>query len=131
MKLSGALECYHELSAQMSNLSRQLAMAALAVVWIFKSESTGRYHVASPLIIAAALAVLSLACDFMQYAYGRSAWGFIHRHKEKQLGHDQDIEFHVRREVNWPSIAFFWTKGLAVLVAYGFLLSFLIGKFSV
>ena len=57
-------------TAKTSDVARQLAFAAIAVVWLFKSEVAGRSIVPAKLLRSAEWAVASLALDFAQYVYG-------------------------------------------------------------
>lgn len=84
MKLSDARDAYYDASGKLSDISRQLAFAALAVVWIFKIDDGNKINLPSALEWAALLAILSLIFDFCQYALKASIWGFYHRFKEKQ-----------------------------------------------
>lgn len=126
MKLRDANQCYQDLSGKLSDLSRQLAFAAIALVWIFKTESNGRFQLPNGLLWVAIFAVAALLSDFLQYAYSSLVWGWIHRSKEKELKHDQEKDFRIRREINWPTIAFYWGKTVSVALAYFCLLRFLI-----
>ena len=129
MKLANAYEQYQYFSGEASKLSRQLAIAAIGIIWLFKVDSPGGFHVPPKLIPVAGAAVLALTLDFFQYAYGACVWGFLHRQKELSLGPASEKDFPVRREVNWPTIVLFWAKVIVTGIAYVMLLEFLIPLF--
>ena len=129
MKLEDACGHYEYFSGEASKLARQLALAALAVVWIFKTDvAGGGYRVPATLKPAALAAVMALMFDVLQYGYGALFWGWYHRSKERQHLKPDD-EFEPPREVNWPTLTFFWAKLVAIAVAYGFLLAHLAPAF--
>jgi hypothetical protein len=128
MNLNAAKAEYVYFSGEASKLARQLALAALGVVWIFKAENQGAYSVPHDLIPVAALAVSALAIDFLQYIYGAMFWGYFHRMKERDLGAGSEADFIVPPIVNWPTIGFFWAKIAVTAIAYFFLIGFLAQK---
>src|SRR4051812_49109015 len=109
MKLADLQKCYQDLSAKASDLVRQLGFAALGVVWIFKTDTAGRPAIPRELMVVAALAILALTLDFLQYVTGSLIWGLYRRNLERK-GFSTDREFRAPRIVNWPAIGCFWAK---------------------
>ncbi|HVP54783.1 MAG TPA: hypothetical protein VMU45_07290 [Candidatus Eisenbacteria bacterium] len=125
MKLSQARDNYTYFSGRASEIARQLAFAGIALIWIFKSQVGEDYRVPRALLPAAALIVLALILDFAHYGIASLCWGIFSRVKERE-GVKEDAEFLAPRQINWPSILFFWTKLIAIIVAYIYILHFLI-----
>lgn len=63
MKLKDALENYYFHSGKTSDLVRQLALAGIAVIWLFKYEVTGVPKVPAQLLLPLGLIVCGLALD--------------------------------------------------------------------
>jgi hypothetical protein len=123
MKLSEVRSTYYEDSATASTVARQLSFAGIAVIWVFSGgavAATGRFAVSTDFFRAGFCLVIALALDFLQYVSRSLIWGWLGRAKEVK-GMDPESEIVVSRVVNWPALAFFWLKLLAVVVAYGLL----------
>jgi hypothetical protein len=117
MKLKDARENYYFHSGKTSDLVRQLALAGIAVIWLFKYEVIGVPKVPSQLLVPLVLIVLGLAFDLLQYAVATVLWGFIQRSKER-AGLGEDVEFLVSPLLNWPALVFFGLKVASIGVAY-------------
>jgi len=117
-----ALENYYFYTGKASDIIRQLALAAIAVVWVFKIDRAGQPTVPRALFIAAGWTILTLAIDALQYLYGAAAWGIFHRVKEKA----GESNFAAPAAINWITILCFWSKAIAVAVTYTLILNYLI-----
>lgn len=119
-------DAYYEVSGKASDNVRQLSFAALAVVWIFRPNTSD--NVVLPLILlwAGSFAVGALFLDFLQYLYATVAWGWLHRLKETAGVSDVD-DFKAPRVINWPTNTFFGFKAVSVALAYVLVLIHLIG----
>lgn len=126
MNLKDARENYYFHSGKTSELVRQFGFAAVAIVWIFKSEVFGVQAIPKQLLMPLGFVVLGLGLDFLQYIVATAIWGIFHRIKEKQTG--EDDEFTAPPAINWPAITFFWLKVAAIAAAYGLLLKFLVAN---
>lgn len=124
MKLKDAREFYYFHSGKTSDLVRQLALAGIAVVWIFRYEVQGVPKIPVQLLAPLSLIVLSLTLDLLQYAVATGLWGAFQRRKERD-GVKEDAEFTAPRQLNWPALTFFWLKVVATASAYYFLLKYL------
>ncbi|MDX2041851.1 MAG: hypothetical protein SF097_11400 [Acidobacteriota bacterium] len=127
MKLKDARENYYYYSQKTSEITRQLGLAGIALIWVFKVDSGGRQSVPLELVRPAWLIVLGLTLDFLQYSLASVVWGIYHRHKEK-VGIGEDAEFLAPTSINWPTILFFWSKIIVMGIAYVYLLRFLANK---
>ena len=129
MKLERMLGAYDDASGKVSDLTRQLCFAAIAVVWIFKKENNGSYQINPLLLWVAITSVAALSADFLQYIYCTLLFGIVHRHNEKQKK-DKEHEFRFPPKFNWPTLAFFWLKVSLAISAYAILLTYLLRVFS-
>lgn len=123
MKLKDARENYYFHTGKTSELVRQLGLAGIAVIWLFKKDVAGVPKIPEELFLPLVLIVLGLALDLLQYVSGSIIWGFYQRWKEKRV--EEDADFEAPRQLNWPAIGFFALKAPAVVAAYALLLSFL------
>lgn len=121
MKLKDARDNYYFYSSKTSDLVRQLGLAGIAVIWIFKYEVQGVPKIPEALFLPLILIVLGLAFDLLQYAVATSIWGIFHRRKEVS-GIAEDAEFLAPKQFNWSGIVFFVLKVFSIIAAYGYLL---------
>ena len=124
MKLADANESYQFYSGKASDISRQLSLAALGIVWIFKVDHAGASTLPHALLLPSLLAVSALTVDLLQYVYGAIVWGWIRRREEK-IHRGPEVDFFVRREVNWPTIGFFFLKIALTATCYAMLMAFM------
>jgi len=117
MKLSDARQAYYDYSAKLSDISRQLNLAGIAVIWIFKTTTVVGIPFSPFLLWPLTFHVLGLALDVLQYAYASAVWGIFHRRREKSGTREGD-EFGAPAKINVPTIVFFWGKAVATVVAY-------------
>lgn len=121
MKLKDARELYYFYSGKTSDLVRQLGLAGIAVVWIFKVDVQGIPKIPQALLPPLILIVLGLALDLLQYAVATSIWGIFQRRKELS-GIADDADFLAPKQLNWPTIVFFVLKAASIIAAYVYLL---------
>jgi hypothetical protein len=121
MKLKDAREFYYFNSGKTSDLIRQLGLAGIAVIWLFKSDVQGAPKIPEALSLPLMLIILGLGLDFLQYAVATSIWGIFQRRKEIQ-GATAETEFLAPKQFNWPGIVFFVFKVVTIIVAYLLLL---------
>jgi len=122
MNLESAREQYYTFSSQASSVSRQLAFAGIALIWIFKNGEAAQFSLDPELVLAGLLLASSLLLDFCHYAYASAAWGMFARLKELK----GDDEFLAPRWINWPTNFFFWTKLITVGVGFAVIARFLL-----
>jgi hypothetical protein len=132
MTLDDYRKVYGEASTRASDVCRQLAFAGVAIVWLFvggKEAMASRETVAiSPLFLWPLMfLVLTLACDFLQYAVKSLIWGAYCKELERD-GHKPDEILPGHSSLLVLPISFFFHVKLALLfVAYGMLL-FAVGR---
>lgn len=92
-KLSKFREYHYESTAKVSENSRTLALSAIAIVWLFKTQNGDQYQVPDSLQIPLFLVVSAMALDFLQYVYRSIVWHIIFRRKESELAEGSIILF--------------------------------------
>jgi hypothetical protein len=127
MELSKYKEDYYFFSGKTSEIVRQLALAGIAVIWIFHFNDNTKPVVPRNLIVPIFLFAITLSLDLLQYVYATIAWGIFHRYNEKKkVKKPQDNPNLLAPSwMNWPTLFFFTAKILAVFSAYFIILSFL------
>jgi hypothetical protein len=121
MKLKDARELYYFYSGKTSDLVRQLGLAGIAVIWLFKYDVQGIPKIPQALLPPLILLVLGLALDLLHYAVATSIWGIFQRRKEVS-GITDDENFLAPKQFNWPTIFFFILKTATIIAAYVYLL---------
>jgi hypothetical protein len=130
MKLEDARAAYETLSSKASDIVRQMSLAGVGVIWIFKSAAGTAISLERPLLKAALFIFLALLFDLLQYVFGAITWFVYFRHKEGK-GTEEDAEFLAPPELNWPTWALFYLKTAMMLIAYVcYILPFLATKFE-
>ena len=130
MNLKDAREHYYFHTGKVSDIVRQLALGAIAIVWLFRSGDTAALAIPSELLAPLKLVVAGLALDLLQYAFGAGLWGFFQWRKERS-GALETEEFKAPDWINWPALACFWFKVLTIACAYWILLKYLANAVSV
>jgi hypothetical protein len=127
MKLEGARGAYESLSGKASDIVRQISLAGIGLIWLFKSGGTGISL--DPLLLRAALFIfLALLFDFLQYLVGTTIWFVYYRYKEREGTLESD-EFLAPSQLNWPQWGLFYLKSAMMLVAYAcYIIPFLSSK---
>ncbi len=128
MNLKEVREAYYEYSRKTSEITRYLGLAGIGVIWIFRVQAGDKVSLPRELILPTALLIIGLALDLIQYIAGSLIWGIYGRFKERRVGGEQD-EFKAPRELNWPTLFFFWLKLVPITVAYYLIISFLCKTF--
>lgn len=130
MKLEDARTAYETLSGKTSDIVRQISLAGVGLIWIFKSGTGSSLSLDPPLLKAAFFIFLSLLFDFLQYVLGTTIWFVYFRRKEKQ-GTKENDTFLAPAQLNWPTWVLFYFKSAMMLVAYGcYIIPFLASRFG-
>jgi len=129
MKLGDAKNAYEILSGKASDIVRQLSLAGIALIWLFKSGTMIAPLIDVELLRAALFIFLALTLDFLQYLTGTTIWFLYFRHLEKRRT-KEDAVFQAPAKLNWPTWLFFYLKSAALLIAYAaYIIPFLVRKF--
>ena len=126
MNLDTLKQDYDFFSGKVSDLTRQFNLAGIAIIWIFRvGAEGGGIPFTKALLWPLGMFSLSIAFDLLHYVSSTVAWGLYFRHKDKQ-GVPRDQEFRAPRQLNWPALAFFWTKTVLTLIGLALLLNHII-----
>jgi hypothetical protein len=130
MKLEDARAAYETLSGKASDIVRQISLAGVGLIWVFKSGTGISLSLDPRLLKAAFFIFLSLLLDFLQYLLGTTTWFVYYRHKERKGAKEKD-EFLAPEWLNWPTWAVFYLKSAMMLIAYGsYIIPFLASRFG-
>jgi small-conductance mechanosensitive channel len=131
VKLAEYRQTFYEFSGKASDVSRQLAFAAIAIIWLFKNDLPGGGQLTIPraLIFPGILIVTALAADLLQYVLASLIWRLYYRYLEKKhVRPEADIQHSPWLEI--PITALFWIKVVLVILGYIFILIFLLRAFG-
>jgi hypothetical protein len=117
VKLQDYRNDFYTFSGKASDLNRQLAFAAIALIWLFKKDIGQQPTISSSLIYPAIFVVISLVLDMLHYCVASIVWRSFYRSKEKQhVGERRNLQHSVWLER--PIWIIFVLKILAVVIAY-------------
>jgi len=130
MKLERVRETYDYHSGKVSEIVRQLGLAGVALIWIFKVDGPdGTIRIPFELLVAARYIVAALAIDLLHYLIGTALWGLFNKFKEHQrIGEAKDFE--APGILNYPAILAFWSKVVLMGLAYWNMLAYLSSRVS-
>jgi hypothetical protein len=129
MKLDDAKSAYEVLSGKASDIIRQLSLAGIGLIWVFKIGYGTMFVLETKLIQALFFIFLALFLDLLQYLVGTATWHFYFRKKEREHTRTEE-EFKAPTWINLPTWTLFWIKAAAMLIAYSvFILPYLIERY--
>ena len=130
MKLEDARQHYYDHSGSLSTVNRQLALAGIAIVWIFVAgNGEGDYVLDHALVMGLFLFALSLLFDICQYWALTHAWKKIIDEKERKKT-KESTTFSVPKSTNeWGERCFF-IKPIFTALGYVCLLFYTVKTFS-
>jgi len=119
MKISDLKEEYYFATGTVSTVVRQMALAGIAVIWIFKvgKEESGGIQFTPAMLVPLRLFILVLVADLLQYAFKSAVWGSLHHHYWKKFK-DPDKTVEISGFWNWPTNTLFWVKTALCVFAY-------------
>jgi hypothetical protein len=126
MRLKEYKDVYYEFSGNASDISRQLAFAGIAIIWIFRSVENPT-KIPEPLLLPFAFMVSCLFFDILQYLAGTTVWGIFQWHEErklqqenpdKQLSEIDEMELDSPTWLKHPQFICFMLKTAAIFLAY-------------
>jgi hypothetical protein len=127
-KLQQFRDFHNDATSKLSENTRTLALSAIAIVWVFKTDIDGHFALPNQLYWPLVLVIAALALDFIQYLYKVFVWKYLFEREEKRLERKEiteDTDLYV--DSNWNVVAYglFYAKLVAVIFAYGNLLVYL------
>jgi hypothetical protein len=137
MKISDYRDSYYLYSGKVSDITRQMALAGIAVVWIFKESAGTQYKISNELLIPSIGFLIALAFDLIQYVVGAVIWKRHYRELENQPladdvtdREDHDFGYH-QPSKELPLVVFFWLKVAVTFLAWFGLLMALIRRITI
>jgi hypothetical protein len=128
-KLSTYKEVYEEASSKVSDITRQMALAGIAIIWIFRQPETAEKILSKDLIYPLFFFVFTLSCDIFQYIYKTVAWYWFFRLHEKKVNKkNPDPSLKANPVMNYPTWLLFWLKVIGLIIGYTLVIKFLIHK---
>jgi hypothetical protein len=116
MKLQDYRNDFYTYSGKASDLNRQLAFAAIALIWLFKKDVGGQPTIPAALIFPTILVVTSLVFDMLQYCVASIIWRCFYLSMEQKVSENKNLKHSVWLER--PIWILFVLKVVAVLIAY-------------
>jgi hypothetical protein len=117
----------NDATGKASDVGRQLAFAGIATIWLLRDEHGARPF-ETGLLTALTLLAAALLIDFLQYVYCSWVWRQFYNQQYDEHNSDEalvDIPDGLAASI----YRFFWTKIIALLLGYVFLLVAAVTKF--
>ncbi len=131
MRLQDYRDAFYTFTEKASDLNRQLAFAAIAIIWLFKKDVGGQPSIPVQLILPGILIVSSLVFDMLHYCVASIIWRGFYRSKEN-AGFRENAELSAPVWAERPIWLLFGAKISCAMAAYiiigVFLFEILIGK---
>lgn len=128
MKLSEYRKKSQEYTAKASEINRQLSLAGVAIIWLFKNSEEDGALFTPFLIWPLFFLTLSLLFDLIQYILGGIIWIRFFKQEEAKADNNTDPEIKAPNYMNKPIYFFYYSKILVMLFAYLFIISYVISK---
>ena len=126
MRLKEARQAYYDYSENASKIVRQIGLAGIALIWVFRTEDQHRKSLPHELLLAAIVISVSIGLDLLQYVVGSLTWALYSGYHERR-GISESTDLGTPRWINWATLTLFWAKLAAMSTAYGyFIIPFLI-----
>lgn len=129
-KIEDYLEEFYTFTAKASDVSRQLALAGIAIIWIFKNPDGSDKVIPQELTKPTFFLVSSLGVDLIQYLVGAIIWGLFFEYKEWQVNKKKVENKNITAPnlFSWTITSLFFIKIALMLTAYIYLFDFLKNK---
>ena len=116
-KLKEVKEDFYAFSGATSSIYRQLALAGIAIIWLFKKEKDGQIQMTPDLLNILKLIVLSLVFDFCHGIFPTIVYGIMNL-KFRNKGKDDDDEVNYSQWWTAPEWIFFVLKVVFLIWAF-------------
>jgi hypothetical protein len=117
VKLQDYRDEFYAFSGKASDISRQLAFAGIAIIWLFKKDTLPGLSIPRELLLPGILILFSLTLDLFHYCLGSIIWRTFYRSKEKS-GTSEDKELEHSEWLERPISFLFAAKIILMLLAY-------------
>jgi hypothetical protein len=121
---------YHLFTGKLSDITRQLSLAGIAVVWVFKITQGEDTVLPTTLFRVSLCLVGALAAEALQYASAAIAYG-VYNWQLARRGVELDAQVERHGALNLLPLIFFVLKIVALTAGYALLLTFLLDKIKV
>lgn len=121
----------YELSGIASNLIRQFAFAAIAIIWIFKFDKPEQNLLPPELIRPLIFIVVTLVLDLLQYLIPAIIYTIFFLYHERKNKGKTDVEIKASFYYTIPNIVCFIFKIIGLGCGYFYILQFLMSKFQI
>ncbi|MEZ2441704.1 hypothetical protein AB6805_08275 [Chitinophaga sp. RCC_12] len=127
MKLSEYKETSKKYTEKASEITRQLTLAGIAIIWLFKNTGINQPILGKFLIFPLLFLSLGLIFDLLQYVVGGLTWICFFRKNEK-VAASNDVDIKAPEYLNKPIYFFYYAKIVCMIGAYIFLIAFISAK---
>jgi len=104
-----AKSAYEVLSGKASDIIRQLSLAGVAWIRVFKVSLGTSFLIEANLLRGLFFIFLALFLDLLQYLVGTATWHIYFRKEEREhIG--REVEFEAPAWMNWPTWTLFWDE---------------------
>lgn len=129
MKLSEYRKIANEYTAKASEITRQLSLAGIGIIWLFKNSDTSPHLLDSFLVLPLIFLTIALLTDLLQYVIAGYTWiSFFRKEEKKVLSTDTDPDVKAPSIKNKPIYFLFYCKIALMIFSYAFIIVYLIGK---
>lgn len=134
--LDDYLEDYAYYTGKASDINRSLALAGVAIIWLFRNTGDGQPLFPLSLLHPLFFLVVSLGLDLMQYFFGSASWGIFYeynfwRRKKKKISEEKAADLEAPNALSVPITLLFFAKIVCMTIAYIELFLFLKSKIAV
>jgi hypothetical protein len=129
MKLSEFRKKSNENTAKASEITRQLSLGGIAIIWLFKNSEQSQSLLNPYLILPLLYLSISILFDLAQYFIAGQVWISFFREKEKEFSHSKDDpDIKAPKYLNIPIYICYYTKIILMICAYFHIIFFIISK---
>lgn len=128
---------YDYYTAKASDINRSLALAGVAIVWLFRNPEGSKTLFPDPLLYPLWFLIISLGLDLLQYFLGAIFWGIFYEYKfhlwkrvKNKLTDEQVKDIEAPNLLSIPLVVIFFAKISAMVYAYYELFVFLQNKIA-
>jgi hypothetical protein len=115
---------YTDYHKSVNEISRQIAYAGIALIWVFRVTGPGQVHIPKLLFISGFFLILCLFFDYLQYIVGAITYQIYGTYKEKQVTASET--FQQPDSLLHPMDALFFLKIIAAIIGYIFAMKYLL-----
>ncbi|HZW70555.1 MAG TPA: hypothetical protein VFF57_06740 [Hanamia sp.] len=127
MKLEEYRKSSREFSKSASDIIRQLALAGIAIIWVFKIEKPTDHLIPGELFKPLLFIVITLCIDFLQYFIPSIIWIIFYRRHEAK-GTDPELDLKANKWLSLPGYICYFTKVLFLIISYVYIIDYILHR---